>query len=242
MCKAIPPDTHIDGRRDALVHHRPGVPLMRFVRDLLLLLVLIAVAAGVVYYQREQRDEQVRIIKATAETRRLEMEVKFRAAAKAAELNARGWPHTIDPGWFEKDPPVNTLVEDDLPWIEIASADEAEYQHPPVRMTVDDDTAAFWYNPYQGVVRARVPVMVSDEAATALYNRINESNMTSIFWIEPPPPTRTPPAPPAADDDRASDEQPAAEPTEQKPERNQVSVRRTTPSGARTTGRNTKSR
>ena len=209
---------------------------MRFVRDLLLLLLLIAVGAGVVYYQREQRDEQVRILKATAETRRLEMEVKFRAATKGADLNARGWPLTIDPAWFEKDPPINTLVEDDRPWIEIASADEAEFQHPPVRMTVDDATAAFWYNPYQGVVRARVPVMVSDEAATFLYNRVNESNMASIFWIEQPPKVPTPRPVEAS----AQDEAPAAEQVEAKPERNQVSVRRTTPSSARTTGRNSK--
>lgn len=215
---------------------------MRFVRDVLLLLVLIAVGAGVVLYQRDQREEQARVHKATAETRRLEMEVKFRAATKGAELNARGWPLTIDPAWFEKDPPVNTLVEGDHPWIEIASADEAEMQHPSVRMTVNDDTAAFWYNPYQGVVRARVPVMVSDESATVLYNRVNETSMASIFWIEPPVVNHTAaltqPTTDTADGDASQPKEDKA--IEAKPERNQVSVRRTTP--GKTMGRNTKGR
>jgi hypothetical protein len=41
--------------------------------------------------------------------------------------------------------------------------------------------AAFWYNPYQGILRARVPVMISDEESLSVYNRINSSSLTSIF-------------------------------------------------------------
>jgi hypothetical protein len=53
--------------------------------------------------------------------------------------------------------------------------------HPPVRLTLDDRMASFWYNPYQGVVRARVPVQVNDDAALELYNRINGCSLLSIF-------------------------------------------------------------
>jgi hypothetical protein len=42
-------------------------------------------------------------------------------------------------------------------------------------------------------VRARVPVMVSDEDATQLYNRVNGTTMTSIFSRELPAPSMTKP-------------------------------------------------
>lgn len=227
--------------------------MMRFVRDVLLLIVLTAVGAGVVMYQRNQREEQETLMRAVSETRRLEMEVKFRAATKDAELNARGWPVTIDPAWFEKDPPTNTLVGYDRPWIEIASAEESELQHPSVRMTIEEDTAAFWYNPYQGVVRARVPVMVSDEQATALYNRVNEATLGSIFWIERPPARLASRTPEGAghdgsqqdgkpEGDEKKDEDAGDEAATKGREPTRVIVTRTSPSAAKTTGKNTKPR
>jgi hypothetical protein len=48
-------------------------------------------------------------------------------------------------------------------------------------MAFDRSIAAFWYNPANGVVRARVPVTISDQRATELYNRINGVFLTSIF-------------------------------------------------------------
>jgi hypothetical protein len=70
--------------------------------------------------------------------------------------------------------------------VEVASEEEAGLVHPTVRIALDEKSAAFWYNPYQGVVRARVPVEMTDEAATALYNTINRTNIASIHWHETP--------------------------------------------------------
>lgn len=159
---------------------------MRWIRDLILLLVLTGVAGGVVWWQSNRREEQARVDKTTADTQRLEREVRYRAATKAGELNARGWPITVDPAWFESDPPRNLVVSDDRPWVEIASEEDMGLQHPAERMTLDEKTAAFWYNPYQGVVRARVPVAMTDDEATALYNAVNRSSITSIHWREVP--------------------------------------------------------
>ena len=127
---------------------------MRWIRDIMLLLLLCGIGAGVVYYQSQSAEAQEKLNNTAADTQRLEREVRFRAATKSGELNNRGWPVTVDPSWFETDPPQNDLVSDDRPWVEIASIEEAGLLHPSVRMTLDDKKAAFWYNPYQGVVRA----------------------------------------------------------------------------------------
>jgi hypothetical protein len=167
-------------------------PGMRYVRDILLLIVLIGVAYGVSSYKRMQREESDSIEATANETRRLESEIQYRAATKAVMLNPRGFPTTVDPKWFDQRVPENALLTDDRPWLEVAPPEQAGLMHPPVRMTVNKQIASFWYNPYQGVVRARVPVNVSDEAATALYNRVNETSLASIFWIEPVQPTLKP--------------------------------------------------
>jgi hypothetical protein len=39
----------------------------------------------------------------------------------------------------------------------------------------------FWYNPYAGVVRARVPQGASDAAALKMYNAVNVSRLRSLF-------------------------------------------------------------
>jgi hypothetical protein len=165
---------------------------MRYLRDVLLLLALLALGAGVVWFQHDRRrdDEQVRA--AIDQRGRLDQEIKLRAATKTAELNVRGWPSTISPEWFERSPPVNPLIDADRPWVEVAPPEHAGFEHPPVRMAVDSSLAAFWYNPYNGSLRARVPVMVSDAAATALYNRVNGSVLASIFQRETPTPQLAP--------------------------------------------------
>lgn len=162
----------------------PGSMAMRWMRDMVAALGLVAVVGGAVYFQRARREEEAMFQKAQTDLRRMELEIKYRAATKTTELNGRGWPVTIDPAWFQGNAPSNPMLEDGRPWVEVAGTQQAEFMHPPIRMAVDKELAAFWYNPYQGVVRARVPVMVSDDKATELYNRINGVSVSSIFVRE----------------------------------------------------------
>lgn len=162
---------------------------MRWVRDLALIMILAALAGGAVIYSRMERDQEQLVQQAAAEVRRLETEIKYRAATNAVELNARGWPVTIDPMWFDGRPPLNRLVSTDRPWLEVSGPEQAGLSHPTIRFALEPTQASFWYNPYQGIVRARVPVMVSDAKALDLYNRINACHITSLFWRETPAPT-----------------------------------------------------
>lgn len=199
-----------------------GNSLVRWIRDLALLLVVLAVVGGAVLYRRHQREEDSLIQRCAAAVNRLETELKYRAATNSTPLNSRGWPVTIDPAWFDGRPPVNDLVSPHRPWVEIASTDEAGFSHPLVRMTVNEQFAQFWYNPWQGIVRARVPVTVSDERTLQLYNRINSSSLPSIFWKETPTPitditikvVENPAPEPSADQSPAIQPEPSSPSTE----------------------------
>ncbi|HVU64080.1 MAG TPA: hypothetical protein VHC70_08890 [Phycisphaerales bacterium] len=179
---------------------------MRWIRDIALLILLGAVAAYVAWYQYDRHEHAAATQKTAADTQRLEREVRFRAATKGCPLNWRGWPVTIDPAWFDKDPaPTNSVAGEGRPWVEVATEDEAGLLHPRQRMTVEPNTAAFWYNPYQGVVRARVPVQVNDEQATDLYNAVNQCTIPSIGWVEKPMDVPKPKTDKLADGDENKD-------------------------------------
>ena len=140
--------------------------------------------------------------KVATETERFRQMIAVRAAGSKADLNPRGSPKTIDPSWFTEGPPRNTLVTPGRPWVEIATEDEAQLSNPMIRMTVNPSLASFWYNPYQGIVRARVPVTISDREALDWYNTINGTSLDSsatptTLWSAPrrgrgPGPKRAP--------------------------------------------------
>lgn len=161
---------------------------MRWLREAVTVVMLTAILAGVLFVQWRSADREAEIDRLSADLRRMDLEIKYRAATGKAELNAFGWPARIDPHWFGEDVPRNTLLSGPRPWLEIAGVAEAPLVHPPIRMAVEDDDAGFWYNPARGIIRARVPVMVSDGEATLLYNRVNRTTLRSIFESEPPHP------------------------------------------------------
>lgn len=153
-------------------------------RWLVNLLALTCVAAGVVWfvtYDNQRAAEQHSAGETARNVRLIEQMIKFRATQAGVELNERGFPTTVAPQWFEQGVPVNTLLPASHPWLEIASEEEADLTQPTVRQAVDVKVAGFWYNPHKGLVRARVPVMLSDSAATEIYNRINGTSIKSIF-------------------------------------------------------------
>lgn len=153
----------------------------RWLIDIAALLTLAMLAFGTLHVLRDRREENAAVERTATSVRRMELEVKYRGATGAVTVTGRGFPATVDPTWFKDDPPLNELVSRNRPWVEVATPDQADMLHPAIRMTLDDRLAAFWYNPYQGVVRARVPVMVNDDAALELYNQINGCSLLSIF-------------------------------------------------------------
>jgi hypothetical protein len=139
--------------------------------------------AGAVLFLRSRQEREALIERAAGELRRVELELKYRAAARLPGLNERGWPAQLQQEWFNGPTgvPTNPLVSPERPWMDMATSEEHDLDHPLLKMTADPRLAGFWYNPALGVVRARVPVMVSDEETLELYNRVNGTRLASIF-------------------------------------------------------------
>lgn len=148
--------------------------------------VIAAVALVVIlarHFSGEFRNEQ-QISSVKDSLRRFDQILAIRSASKDTAMTPKGWPTTIEVVWFDGDPPRNELVSPDRPWVEVAPPTEAHLKNPNVRIAADMRTASFWYNPYQGILRARVPFDISDEKARQLYNQVNGTSVNSIYGVE----------------------------------------------------------
>lgn len=180
-----------------MLRSRPAkTTTLRRTVDLVTVAAALGLVGGLGYYQFERSRVHTHEVQVADDLRRFEQMVQLRAATKDVELNGRGWPLTIDPEWFGDAPPRNLLLSPDRPWVEVAQPEEAELRDPVDRVALDDTLASFWYNPYQGVVRARVPLRINDEQTLALYNRVNATALDSIYSkVRPQSATAGAPAP-----------------------------------------------
>jgi hypothetical protein len=154
---------------------------MRLLLDSLVALMLTAILGGVVYYSRADSELERNIKLAHSEVRRLQSQIMLQAALESTPLTQRGYPVTVKPEWFHGNVPLNPLLESGHPWLEIAGPAQRDLEHPQRPVATRNDAAQFWYNPYTGDVRARVPAEVADANALSLYNRVNDCHLDSLF-------------------------------------------------------------
>jgi hypothetical protein len=154
---------------------------MRIFIDAVVGLMLVALLAGAVWYKRtDQADRQLRET-TRAEVRRFQQQIALQSTLAKVAHTDRGYPESVNPEWFQGVLPANPLLDTMHPWLELADATQKTLLHPPDRVAHDEKSAKFWYNPYLGVVRARVPVQVSDTATLELYNYVNDCNLPDLF-------------------------------------------------------------
>jgi len=158
-------------------------------RSLRVILVLVLASGAMLSYWWGQKAMEAQE-RAITETRRavdiISREIRIRSLSDGTPTNERGWPLTIDPSWFPTMLPQNALLDPHRAWLEVATGRELYLEHPPMRWVVDERSSAFWYNPGLGIVRARVPVSVSDRKALDQYNRVNRSSITALIAPIPP--------------------------------------------------------
>ncbi len=156
---------------------------MRIVWTIMVLVLLTGSGWIVMHAHGREADQKQAEQRTKSAIQAIHRHINVISGTQGAELNGRGWPVTVDPTWFGSSVPVNALLKGSRPWLEVAAPDESDLQHPLVRQAVDRDTAAFWYNPGNGVVRARVSVMVSDKAAVEAYNRVNGAHIDTLVRV-----------------------------------------------------------
>jgi hypothetical protein len=154
---------------------------MRLIIDSLVAVMLVAVVAGFIVHNRHDKEIQQRRDLARSAVQRLHSQVMLHTAMENESLSSRGYPATIDAVWFGDNVPVNRLLPDGHPWVQLATVDEQDEQHPRKRIATHPGVAQFWYNPYLGIVRARVPADISDASALRIYNYVNDCSLSSIF-------------------------------------------------------------
>ncbi len=152
---------------------------MRILIDTLIALMLIALVAGVLYYQNlntMQEQEYLDVHRALDE---LHNQMCFHAAVGDVECNDRGYAKTVYTCWFSDGVPANNLTAGGLPWIDFAPpGDYAE--HPPDPVIRDTGQAGFWYNPNRGLFRARIPQQESEQESLRVYNYVNQASLQSL--------------------------------------------------------------
>lgn len=157
---------------------------MRWVVDSLVALMIAGIVTGVVLHVRQQEQFELSREIVRGDIQRFRQQINLQTAMAKVELTEQGYPVTVDPEWFKKDEgglPMNPLLDDQHPWLELAGPSQALLVHPPNRVASNRRFAKFWYNPYTGAVRARVPVGVSDLETLELYNYINNCDLENLF-------------------------------------------------------------
>jgi hypothetical protein len=154
---------------------------MRLLMDTLVALMLAGILVGVVFHTRTDHETDQTKQTTRLELRRFQQQIALQSALAKVERTERGYPVTIDPEWFQGNLPSNPLLGPEHPWVEIAGSDQQDLLHPLERVASNKGIAKFWYNPYLGLVRARVPVGMSDSASLELYNFVNDSNLPDLF-------------------------------------------------------------
>lgn len=146
--------------------------------------VAIAALAAIFLDARARDEARAEAIDAAREAlRAIEREVGVRAVLAGESSDEVAFPTSIDPRWFGDERPLNPLLEETRPWIEIAPAIDRGLRHPRSPVASDRASAMFWYNPANGIVRARVPEALAEADAIELYNRLNRTRLRELRTI-----------------------------------------------------------
>ena len=147
---------------------------MRLLVDSLIASMLVVVLGGILWH-RSAAAQQVQRVEATQQAlRAIEAQALLRASTGEVPATPWGYPVAISPAWFSTLP--QNLLADCPRWLEIAHSSTADLSNPP-HVTADARHAAFWYNPYRGILRARVAFQMSQQATIELYNLVNGTTL-----------------------------------------------------------------
>ena len=138
--------------------------MRRLLPNTLMVLATAAILGGLTLYYADQRQATADLALAKSEVSRFQQQILLRAALAEADGPSTGSrpPESIDPKWFEGNRPVNPLLGPLYPWVEIEEPGHPGRMHPLNLTASDVGSAQFWYNPSNGIVRARVPLGISD--------------------------------------------------------------------------------
>jgi len=167
---------------------------MRLFIDTLLALTLIVVLGGIVWYQRQQQSWLENVTAVQDAMRAIESTALYHGALGEIETTDLGYARQIDPSWFDARPINRFFTDEARPWIDLVDqSDRGRFD--PEQIISEGSLAAFWYNPWRGLIRARVPAQLSQRDTLELYNLVNGTSLRieDVDWSDPPVHERTDP-------------------------------------------------
>jgi len=151
---------------------------MRRVVDMLIVMLLVAVMAGLVWHYRSEQGD-LRDYRAVHDAISKLYEKALIQGSVGEQSTKAGFPLMMHAKWFGDSLPINVAVPDSQPWIDIAPLGDMA-DHPPDPVVFNEEQAGFWYNPNRGLFRARVPMQFTDEETLELYNQLNNTALKKL--------------------------------------------------------------
>lgn len=143
--------------------------------EVLIVVIILGILAAIVVPQFSNASQQ-----SVRSTLQSTLDVLDNRVELARQKSTTGeYPATIDSAWFASGigprHPENVFG---VAGIEIESA--VGKSHPANKVLKAGIGGAFWYNPAEGIVRARVADQGSSAATQSFYNEVNDSNEASL--------------------------------------------------------------
>ncbi len=158
---------------------------MRVLINILVALTLVALAAMYFAQQRSGEQTLVQEQQVRESLERLHERAAYHGALLLSETTgqtdrpAMPFPVAIEPAWFGGDQPGNVLASSASPWLDVAPRGDGSL-NPPDPVLYHEDQAGVWYNPNNGVFRARTPPAAGDVQTLARYNRLNNTDLEAL--------------------------------------------------------------
>jgi hypothetical protein len=147
--------------------------------DTLIAAMLVAVLALVLLYHRGQQRTLARHQQVQKAMIRLQEQMLFHTALDETPKSSAGFVKEVSPSWFAEGVPVNALVPQAQPWLDLAPEGDA-HDNPPDPVITRPDQAGFWYTPARGLFRARIMPQHTDRGTVDLYNALNGTRLASL--------------------------------------------------------------
>ncbi|MFT7642417.1 MAG: prepilin-type N-terminal cleavage/methylation domain-containing protein [Pirellulaceae bacterium] len=139
--------------------------------EVLIVVLIMAVLAAVVVQQQTASTNDAKIALVQQHLSAMKNQIELQKALHGS------YPLEIEADWFAGGIPKHPFNDGSVPDIHVL-ATFPDRQHPQYKII--DQFGAYWYNPKNGMIRARIPNQRTTAKTLAAYNYIHNSKLTLL--------------------------------------------------------------